>query len=229
MTTQNRTTELHAFLRLCPGRTLAWIADPLGSNSDKLVAATNAAARSLIALDVAVDDVLAALPAPLPVAKLAEAVKVPHTSAQLRHAAAQGALAAARESLAEALDAFNLPDPAKPAEVAEDIELRAWFFALNADARARVLTECADGRHLGVLVAAARFGAPDPAAEQARNVFRSLQERERPAVKAELDRRADVIEWGANVLAHCRAIWDSSASVIGPSPLLDPAALRPAA
>ena len=158
MTTEQRRTEFHTLAHLQPGRTLAWISDPLGVTSDPLVTAVNKAALGVVALDVRLAEIIKAN------GDVHTAAKTEHVAAQMRYSAAAGELGAAREKHAEREDALYLPPVAKPAEVTSDVELRAWLFSLNAEARKRALDQCAKGEFLDLLIAGARFAAPEPCA-----------------------------------------------------------------
>ena len=219
MTTEQRRTEFHTLAHLQPGRTLAWISDPLGVTSDPLVTAVNKAALGVVALDVRLAEIIKAN------GDVHTAAKTEHVAAQMRYSAAAGELGAAREKHAEREDALYLPPVAKPAEVTSDVELRAWLFSLNAEARKRALDQCAKGEFLDLLIAGARFAAPEPCALEARAIYRARQIEIFPQRVADLERDAELIAWAHEVLRHLQSIFDAATNIVGPSPLLVPAPL----
>ncbi len=216
----NSIIETHYLKRLVPSKVLAWSPSPKPA-ATKLATACIAAARSLVALDDAADELIdPLLPLP-PAAETAVALRTEHLTAQLKIVSAMKALTDAKDALAEAQDAFWLPAPAATAEIALDIEMRAWLSSIPFDDAGAVFAKVADHSiHNAPLVAAARFQGPSRLAEFARVMYRQVQEADHPETKQQLIDDADNISWAAHLLAATRQLLDEAIPVIGPSVLV---------
>jgi len=209
--------EVHILANL-GDRVLGIRSYPPGSGeSDPLVRTSKAALTALVDLDETLGALKVDQPNPV---KRGEAAEPAFLRVQAKLADAKRALAAEEAAAQQMRQALELPPSGGSAtqEIADD-HLRQWVRTLDGDQRAKLFGELGEGKHPEVLVALARFRAPDPTAVQARATYAALARQANPQMVAQIDAAQERVTWSRTLVREVEttltaALMESGAPVI---------------